>query len=117
MERSTPIETGNGKVVFETRRVVYGDDPLALIRDCCSQASDFITPNLPVMEIVFRIFLANGNEPLTLEEIEERLEEKLAVADRLRTVPLETLQRMLDNDGYYGLRRLPTSADENLGTH
>ena len=111
VERSIPVETGNGKVVFETRKAAYGDDPLAVIRDCCSQARDFIHPNLPVMEIVFRIFLANGNQPLTLEEIEERLEEKLAAADRPRTLSPEILQRMLDNDGYYGLRRVSTSGE------
>ena len=109
VERSIPVETSDGKVVFETRRATYGDDLLAVIRDCCSQARDFIHPNLPVMEIVFRIFLANRNQPLTLEEIEERLGEKLAAADRPRTLSPEILQRMLDNDGYYGLRRVSTS--------
>ncbi len=111
-ERSIPVETSNGKVIFETRRVAYGDDPLALIRDCCSKAQDFITPYLPIMEIVFRAFLANGNQPLALDEVEKVLETKLAAADRPRIVPLETLQLMLDSDSYYGLRRYPTAEDE-----
>lgn len=98
-------------MVFETRKVAYGDDLLAVMGECCSKAPDFITPNLPILEIVFRIFLANGNQPLTLEEIERQLVQKLAAADRPHPISLETLQRMLDNDSYYGLRRFPTSGN------
>jgi len=108
-ERSVPVENGSGKVVFETKKVPYGDDPLVIIRDCCAKAEDFFTPNLPIMEIIFRIFLTNANQPLALEEIKELLDERLATAERPRTISLETLERLLDNDRYYGLRRFPAT--------
>lgn len=115
-ERSIPVEGSDGKVMFQTSKATHGDDLLVVIRDCCSQARGFITPDLPVMEIVFRILLANGNQPLTLEEIRARLEEKLTGADRPRTLSSEMLQRILDNDVYYGLRCVPTSADVQSNT-
>jgi hypothetical protein len=64
------------------------------------------------MEAVFRVFLANDNQPLALDEIEKVLETEFAAADRPRIVPLEILQLMLDSDSYYGLRRYPSAEDE-----
>ena len=78
------------------------DALLATIRDCCSQAPDFITDRLPILESVFRLFLANGNQPLKLEELGNQLSE-LRGGDIYRTSP-EILFRLLKNDRYYGLR-------------
>ena len=38
-----------------------------------SQQSDFITPYLSLVDAVFRVFLANGNTPLTPQELSERI--------------------------------------------
>ena len=78
------------------------DALLSTIRDCCSQAPDFITDRLPILESVFRLFLANGNQPLELEELGNQLSE-LRGGDIYRTSP-EILLRLLKNDRYYGLR-------------
>jgi hypothetical protein len=52
--------------------------------------------------VVFRTFLANGNQPLSLDEICQQLEEVRSIK-----VSPENLRRIFDNDRYYGLRPVP----------
>jgi hypothetical protein len=78
------------------------DDLLATIRDCCSTEPSFISGELPIMESVFRLFLANGNQPLDLIELGRQLSERRGV-DTYRT-SVEILSRLLKNDRYYGIR-------------
>lgn len=79
-------------------------DLLAAIRDCCSQDPEFITSRLPILESVFRLILANGNQPLDIEELGSQLRERLG-GDTYRTSP-EILSRLLSNDRFYGLRQV-----------
>ena len=78
------------------------DDLLTTIKDCCSHAPDFITDQSPIMENIFRLFLANGNQPLDLEELGKQLSEQRG-GDMYRT-SAEILSRLLKNDNYYGLQ-------------
>ena len=78
-------------------------DLFSAIRDCCSQTKDFVTGNLPVLEGIFRLFLANGNQPLDLEELGEQLR-KWRGEGIYPTSP-EVLSRVLESDCYYGLRQ------------
>jgi len=77
-------------------------DLMATIRDCCSKRPGFITSELPIMESVFRFFLANGNQPLDLVELGTQLREWRG-GDSYRT-SVEVLWRLLESDRYYGLR-------------
>jgi len=45
------------------------------------------------------LILANGNEPVDLDKIAQRLTEL-----RGSSIDNETLRRLLDNDEFYGLR-------------
>jgi len=78
-------------------------DLFSAIRDCCSQTEDFVTGNLPILEGIFRLFLANGNQPLDLEELGEQLR-KWRGEGIYPTSP-EVLSRILESDHYYGLRK------------
>ncbi len=78
------------------------DALMSAIKDCCSHAPEFINDRLPISESIFRLFLANGNRPLDLEELGEQLS-ALRGGDPYRTSP-ETLSRLLKNDRYYGLQ-------------
>ena len=78
---------------------------LTTIKDCCSHTPEFITDQLPILESVFRLFLANGNQPLTLAELGEQLSERRS-GDTYRTSE-EILPRLLKNEQYYGLRQFP----------
>ncbi len=79
---------------------VSAADLLATIGDCCSRTPGFITRRLPVRESIFRLFLAGGNQPLTLEELGRQLSE-WRDGDIYTTSP-EILSRLLENDQYYG---------------
>ncbi len=88
------------------KRLTKGDispeDLVSAIEDCCSQTEGFISGGLPVMEGIFRLFLANGNQPLDLEELGEKLR-KLRGEGVYPTSPA-VLSRILESDCYYGLR-------------
>ena len=78
---------------------------LSTIKDCCAKESGFISSQLPILESVFRLFLANGNQPLALEELGRQLS-KLLGGDTYRT-SAEILSRLLRNEQYYGIRPVP----------
>jgi len=81
------------------------DELLATIKDCCSQPPDFITGRLPILESIFRLFLANGNHPLDLEELGKQLTHWRG-SDTYRTSP-EILSCLLKDEQYYGIRQVP----------
>jgi len=62
----------------------------------------YITANMPWMEVAFRILLANGNQPLTVDEIAQQMTEHITYAGGSRTMSPESLARMLKKDDYYG---------------
>ena len=77
---------------------------LSNIKDCCSHTPGYITEQSPILESMFRIFLANGNQPLDLDELGKQLSEWRG-GDIYRT-STETLTRLIENDQYYGLRQV-----------
>jgi hypothetical protein len=79
-------------------------DLLKTIKGCCSQSPDFIAHGLPFQESIFRIFLANGNKPMTLGELGEQLNQRLGL-DANRT-SVTFLSRLMKNDQYYGIKSL-----------
>lgn len=74
------------------------------MKQCCSKSEEFITPDLPLTECIFRLFLANGNKPLSLEQIQSRLQQRLSDISGSRDLSIPKLQRILDSDRFYGLR-------------
>ncbi|MDP2931799.1 MAG: hypothetical protein Q8O05_04785 [Chloroflexota bacterium] len=79
------------------------EDLLATIKDCCADRPDYISAELPMLESIFRLVLANGNQPLTLEEIGRQLTERRG-PDTYRTSAV-FLSRLLSNDSYYGFKQ------------
>lgn len=69
------------------------------IGGCCAKVSGFVTPKLPLRERIFRLFIANGNKPLTIEELAVQLN---TGSEGSLSVSPETLSRLLTNDRYYG---------------
>ena len=78
---------------------------LSAIRNCCSKTSGFITDTLPILEGIFRLFLANGNQPLDVEELGRQLSEWRS-GDTYCT-SADILSRLLSSDQYYGLCQAP----------
>ena len=79
---------------------------LETISSCCCNVPDFITLDLPILESIFRVFLANGNQSFNLEELGQQLNERRGV-DAYRT-SAEVLSRLLKADEYYGIREIET---------
>jgi hypothetical protein len=105
-ERVPTVDPRTGRVVFEMRTVPFGSNPLSAIRGCCSKAPDYITPETPLLEAVFRVFLFNGNQPTDLEGIREQLGEWIPVAGKSHSYSPEVIKRLIDKDSYYGLREV-----------
>lgn len=56
----------------ETAEVTQLDELGAAIR-AAAKDPNFINPHTPVVDSVFRVFLGNGNEPLSPNQLEERI--------------------------------------------
>jgi hypothetical protein len=79
----------------ETGEVTRVDGLWHMLRICCANEPDFISPSTPVIDAVFRTFLANGNKPLSIVELYERLDRR----------PPKTLLRILTaGRTYMGIR-------------
>jgi hypothetical protein len=62
----------------------------------CARQSDFLTRTTTLVDSVFRVFLANGNQPLTIQELSDKIGK-----------PAVTLLRTLSGPKvYYGIRPL-----------
>ncbi len=105
-ERYPVVDRKTRRVTYELRRVQYGSRPVLAIRDCCARKSQFIVPDMPVLEAIFRILLANGNQPMPLEHIRDQLREWCPTGRcQWLLLPPETIRRIVENDQFYGLRR------------
>lgn len=83
---------------------VSATDLLTTIKDCCSRTPGFITDKLPILETIFRLFLASGNQPLDLEELGRQLVQWRG--GDAYCASAEVLSRLLGSDRYYGLRQV-----------
>jgi hypothetical protein len=112
-ERQSVLDRQAGRVSYEVRQVAYGSNPLKVIRECCSRKKNYIQQDLSTLEAVFRIFLANGNQPMPLEHVREQLQE-WCPGGGCQWILLsdEQLERVLSRDTYYGIRPhvVPTAA-------
>ena len=88
---------------------------LTTIRDCCSREAGFITGEVPVLESIFRIFLANGNQPLELAVLSQHLS-KLRGGDPYRT-SVKVLSRLLHSEDLIPRQRYEVRRFQNLSEH
>lgn len=82
-------------VDMETGEVVREDALWGTLRSCCSTKPDYVGANTPIIDSIFRTFAANGNKPLSPQELYDRLDRR----------PPETILRMLTGGQvYFGIR-------------
>ena len=104
-ERYPVADRRTGRVTYEVRRVKYGSRPITIIRDCCSRKTGYITPEMPALEAVFRILLANANQPMTLEYVRDQLREWCPTGRcQWLLMPADVLRQVILGDRNYGLR-------------
>ena len=75
----------------ETAEVTRVDALWEAIRACCSNRPGYLTPETPILDGIFRVFLANGNKPLSAQQLHERLEKR----------PADVILRMLTRGQVY----------------
>jgi hypothetical protein len=84
---------------------------LRVIKQCCAKREGFITPTMPLLEMIFRVLLANGNQPLELEQIQEQLRKYLGDS-HTKDISIPRLKRIIEHDQYYGLRQVPEAVEQ-----
>ena len=88
---------------------IVGEDPqdfIDLIVGHCSNEQDFLLPDTPMKEAVFRILLGNANDPMTAEQISAELSSRWPMT---RITSPEVIQRLLDNSDYYCIGPVPVA--------
>jgi hypothetical protein len=105
-DRQPVFDRKAGRMRFEVRQMRYGSNPIKVIRECCSRKKNFILPDMSTLEAMFRIYLANGNQPMPLAHVREQLQE-WCPGGGCQWVLLtdDQMERVIAADRYYGLRR------------
>ena len=70
----------------ETAEVRKEDGIQHTLRTHCAQLPEFITPHTSLVDAVFRVFIANANQPLSPEELAERIKRPGQANTILRTL-------------------------------
>lgn len=105
VQEQVPTVDSRGRVVYELRAVPFANNPLSEIRKHCSKEGQYITGETPLMEAIFRVFLANGNQPADIPTIVEQLAAYVPPSERPRAYTDEVVQRLLESPNQYGMRR------------
>ncbi len=97
---------------YEDEQIVVSDpqDFIDLIVGHCSNEQDFLLPDTPMKEAIFRILLSNSNEPMDAEQISADLSSRWPMT---RITSPDVIQRLLDNSAYYCIGPVPGSEDED----
>src|SRR6476660_8804943 len=104
-DRQPVFDRKAGRMSFEVRRVPYGANPVRVIRECGSRKKIFTLPDMGTLEAIFRIYLANGNQPMPLSHVREQLQEWCPGGGcQWLLLTDEQMERVISKDTYYGLR-------------
>ena len=90
--------------------VAIASDPQDFIEKImahCSQAPDFLLPDTPLKETIFRVLLAHGNEPMDPEQISAFIGQKWAMTQFPRNTSPEVIQLLLDSSDFYCIGPVP----------
>ena len=114
VEERVPIfDKDTGRMRFEVQQSTYGSDPLKCIREHCGRAKNYIHRDMPTLEAIFRIFLANGNTPMTLDQVREQLAEWCPGGGcQWLLLPSDMVERLVQHDTHYGLRQTEPSVSQ-----
>ena len=72
------------------------------IVECCSTKEDYIRPDMPMQEIIFREILAAGNKPVRLDQLHYLVTDKWYTPTNPRNISASSLKKVLDSDIHYG---------------
>ena len=78
----------------------------------CSQEQDYLLPDTPLKEAIFRVMLSEGNRPINAEDISGVLTSKWAMTPFPRNTSPEVIQQLLENCANYCITRIPETEPE-----
>ena len=78
-----------------------------MILEHSSQEPDFLLPDTPLKEAIFRVLLAHGNEPMDAVQISEFIGQKWAMTQFPRNTSPEVIQLLLDSSDFYCIAPVP----------
>ena len=90
---------------FRNGGLASEEEVVSCLREHCSTREDYLNPRLPLLELAFRLLLASPG-PLSMEDVQKRLQLLVAKGPYHKDTSREALERLLDRDTYYGIRRL-----------
>lgn len=111
-EERTATTDASGQVVFAAQRTTLGTDSGSLMRllaESCADTPGYRNARLPVMEMVFRILLANQNQPMATDDILQQLEDWVRPGDG-RVLHSNVVERLIASDDFYGIRKVESGA-------
>lgn len=74
---------------------------IARIAGHCGKESDYLPPDTPLKEAIFRVMLAGGNKPTTAEAISRILTDKWAMSPFPRDLSPRVIERLLTSSASY----------------
>ncbi len=77
-----------------------------LIVSSSSQQTDYLLPDTPLKEALFRLILAGGNEPVTAVELSETLSARWAMSAYPRDLSPYVINRLLETGANYCIVRV-----------
>ena len=81
------------------------DSDIAPILDLLSKVSstkdDYLLPDTPLKEAIFRIILANNNKPMSANEISDQLSRRWSESANSRDISANVIERLLTNSQTY----------------
>lgn len=82
------------------------------IADHCSKEQDYLLPDTPLKEAIFRVMISEGNRPINAEDISGVLTSKWAMTPFPRNTSPEIIQQLLDHCASYCITRIPEPEPE-----
>jgi hypothetical protein len=91
------------------------EDLILQISQHCKDTHDYLLPNTPLKEAIFRAILARGNQPTTALEISMALTTKWAMSANSRDISSKIIQELMDQSRSYMITPAaePKSEGEN----
>ena len=78
----------------------------------CSDTSDYLLPDTPLKEAIFRVLLAGGNKFMAAEQVSETLLSRWAMSAGPRDLSPTVIGILLDNSPSYCIAALPEPSPE-----
>jgi hypothetical protein len=89
------------KIDFDINKIEEPQKYLEVLGNLYKESSSFLEPKTPVKEALFRLFVFNGNKPLTIKQINKQLSEVWEMSQFPRDISVEKLTSLISNTSDY----------------